>query len=66
MMSQRIIQTMIMRMDDVSISQEAKDKLSQHYHHLVNLHILSYSTKGQILENLKRYEDAIGSYFTGK
>ena len=57
---------MIMRMDDISITQEAKDKLSQHYHHLVNLHILSYSTKGQILENLKRYEDAIGAYFTGK
>ena len=43
-MSQRILDVMVMRFESGSqtMTSEEKDRLAQHYHHLVSMHIMSY------------------------
>ena len=65
-MSQRILDIMIVRFEDERMDPVEKERLNSTYHHLINLNVLAHQTKGQILEKLKRYEDAIESYSLGK
>ena len=45
-MSQRIIDLMLVKLENPMLSLEEKERLGQHYHHLINLNVLSLETKG--------------------
>lgn len=65
-MSQRIIDSIVQKLESSLIEPEIKERLNQQFHHLLNMHVLSFQTKGQILEKLKRFEEAIEAYQFGK
>lgn len=64
--SQRIIDVMIAKFQDQSLTQNERDALSKHYYHIVNLNMLAFKTRGQILEKFKRFDEAIESYQMAK
>ena len=55
-----------MKMSDGSINQLIKNQFLQNKHHFINLLIDSFLRKGQILEKLKKYDEAIESYYAGQ
>ena len=40
--------------------------MSDQYHQQINLHAMSFHTKGQIYEKIKMYDEAILEYQSGK
>ena len=65
-MSQRIIDIILIKMESQQTTPEAKEKLSNHYHHIINLHVMGFQTKGTLLEQFRRYDEAIDAYQCGK
>lgn len=55
-----------MKISDDSINQLIKNQFLQNKHHFINLLIDSFLRKGQILEKLKKYDEAIESYYAGQ
>jgi hypothetical protein len=45
-MSQRIIDLILLKFENPSLTKAERDRLGQHYHHIINLNVLSLQSKG--------------------
>ena len=66
MLTQSLINDIIYILEQPEISQEDKDFYGEQYHSQMNLHAMSFLTKGQIYEKVKYFEEAIQEYQQGK
>jgi len=57
---------MILKFQDITLSQVERDALSKHYYHIINLNVLALKTRGNILEKFRRFDEAIESYSMAK
>jgi hypothetical protein len=66
MMSQKLMDIAYLRIHSSECSNEERNTLNNLYHQLISLNVLSFKTKGKLLEKLKRFHDALTEYFSAK
>jgi hypothetical protein len=53
-------------LQDKKLTSEERDFFTHQYHYNAELRVNAYHSKGQFLEKLRRYEDALNEYYVAK
>ncbi|CDW74268.1 tpr domain containing protein [Stylonychia lemnae] len=66
LLSYKLINDLMEILNDQNLTPDDRDFFTEQFHSQVNLHAMSFHTKGQIYEKLKQLEEAIMEYQSGK